>query len=277
MSDIEPQSPPEFSPELLAGYVLGDLTPQEIAIVETYLAAHPEQQAEVAKLMLPLDLLALTLPADNPPASLRAQILQSAAAETLVTAKPVEQFAAKSRQSWISLKSTTLRGRARAFAAGVGLLLLGGLGWNNYQLSHELAATKQDLKIAQIAKNTPKPQENVALVSLLQQPNNRFLTLKNMEGKSGMGMGSLVMVPSKSAAVLALQQIKPLPPGQVYRMWAIMGDEEMNCADFLPDANGKVLKQISLNHWEKAKKIMITIEQKSAKEAEGEVAIEGEI
>ena len=56
-----------------------------------------------------------------------------------------------------------------------------------------------------------------------------------------------------------------------------MGDEEMNCADFLPDANGKVLKQISLNHWEKARKIMITIEQKSAKEAEGEVAIEGEI
>jgi hypothetical protein len=268
MSDIEPQSPPEFSPELLAGYVLGDLTPKEIAIVEAYLAAHPEQQTEVANLMLPLDLLSLTLPADNPPASLRSQILQQAAAETVVTAKPVEQFAAKSRQSWISLQS---------IAAGAGLLLLAGLGWNNYQLSHELATTKQDLKIAQIAKDTPKPPDNLALVSLLQQPNNRFLTLKNMEGKSGMGMGSLVMVPSKSSAVLALQQIKPLPPGQVYRMWAIMGDEEMNCADFLPDANGKVLKQISLNHWEKAKKIMITIEQKSAKEAEGEVAIEGEI
>jgi Anti-sigma-K factor rskA len=268
MSDIEPQSPPEFSPELLAGYVLGDLTNAEIAIVETYLAAHPEQQSEVAKLMLPLDLLALTLPADNPPASLRSQILQSAAAETVVTAKPVEQFAVKSRQSWTSLQS---------IAAGVGLLLLAGLGWNNYQLSHELANVKQDLKTAQIAKNTPKPQDNLALVSLLQQPNNRFLTLKNMEGKTGMGMGSLVMVPNKSSAVLALQQIKPLPPGQVYRMWAIMGDEEMNCTDFLPDANGKVLKQISLNHWEKAKKIMITIEQKSAKEAEGEIAIEGEI
>jgi Anti-sigma-K factor rskA len=268
MSDTEPQSPPEFSPELLAGYVLGDLNASEIAIVEAHLVAHPEQQAEVANLMLPLDLLALTLPADNPSASLRSQILQSAAAETVETVKPVEQFVAKSRQSWISLKS---------IATGVGLLLLSGLGWNNYQLSHELANVKQDLKTAQIAKNTPKLQENIALVNLLQQPNNRFLTLKNMEGKTGMGMGSLVIVPNKSSAVLALQQIKPLPPGQVYRMWAIMGDEEMNCADFLPDANGKVLKQISLKSWEKAKKIMITIEQKSAKEAEGEVAIEGEI
>jgi hypothetical protein len=277
MSDTATPNPSEFSPELLAGYVLGDLTAAEMAIVEAYLAAHPDQQAEVAKLMLPLDLLSLTLPADNPPASLRSQILQQAAAETVVTTKSVERSETKISHSWISLRSTTLRGCARAFAAGVGLLLLAGLGWNNYQLSHELATTKQDLKIAQIAKNTPKPQDNLALVSLLQQPNNRFLTLKNMEGKTGMGMGSLVMIPNKSSAVLALQQIKPLPPGQVYRMWAIMGDEEMNCADFLPDANGKVLKQISLKHWEKAKKIMITIEQKSAKEAEGEVAIEGEI
>jgi Anti-sigma-K factor rskA len=267
MSDIEPQSPSEFSPELLAGYVLGDLNPSEIAIVEAYLAAHPDQQTEVAKLMLPLDLLSLTLPADNPPASLRSQILQSAAAEAVIN-QPIKQFAAKTGQSWSSLQS---------IIAGLGLLLLAGLGWNNYQLNHELATVKQDLKAIQIASNKPQPQDNLALVSLLQQPNNRFLTLKNMEGKTGMGMGSLVIVPNKSSAVLALQQIKPLPPGQVYRMWAIMGDEEMNCADFLPDANGKVLKQISLNHWEKAKKIMITIEQKSAKEAEGEVAIEGEI
>ncbi len=272
MSDISPQSLAESMPELLAGYVLGDLTPSEIAVVEAYLIEHPEQQAEVAKLMLPLDLISLTLPPDNPPTSLRSQILEQAAAETFattnVTTKPIEQVAAKFQQSWVSIKS---------IATGMGLLLLAGLGWSNYQLSHELATIKQDLKIAQIAQNTPKLQDNLALASLLQQPNNRFLTLKNMEGKTGMGMGSLVMVPSKSSAVLALQQIKPLPPGQVYRMWAIMGNEEMNCADFLPDANGKVLQQISLSHWEKARKIMITIEQKSAKEAVGEVAIQGEI
>jgi Anti-sigma-K factor rskA len=156
-------------------------------------------------------------------------------------------------------------------------LLVAGLGWNNYRLSQELASIKQDLRTSQVALKTRKSPDNLAVVSLLQEPNNRFLTLRNMEGKTGMGMGSLVMVPNKSSAVLALQQIKPLPPGQVYRMWAIMGEEEMNCVEFLPDANGKVLKQISLNHWEKAKKIMITIEEKQAKEPEGEVTIEGEI
>jgi hypothetical protein len=268
MSDIAASNPSEFSPELLAGYALGDLSPAEIALVEAYLAAHPEQQSEVASLMLPLDLLSLALPADNPPASLRQQILEVAAAETIAKTKPIEQFAAKSRQSWISMKS---------IATGLGLLLVAGLGWNNYRLSQELASIKQDLRTSQVALKTRKSPDNLAVVSLLQEPNNRFLTLRNMEGKTGMGMGSLVMVPNKSSAVLALQQIKPLPPGQVYRMWAIMGEEEMNCVEFLPDANGKVLKQISLNHWEKANKIMITIEEKQAKEPEGEVTIEGEI
>ena len=215
--------------------------------------------------MLPLDLLSLTLPANNPPASLRQQILQVAAAETAVTSTPVRQLEFKSQPTWKSI------------VTGLGLLLVAGLGWNNYRLSHELAAVKQDLKTSQIAQNSQKYKDSQSVVSLLQEPNNRFLTLKNMEGKTGMGMGSLVIVPNKSSAVLVLQQIKQLPPGQVYRMWAIMGDEEMSCADFLPDAEGKVLKHIPLNRWEKARKIMITIEQKQAKEAAGEVAIEGEI
>jgi hypothetical protein len=96
-----------------------------------------------------------------------------------------------------------------------------------------------------------------------------------MEGKS-MGMGSLVMVPYKSSSLLTLQKISPLPLGQVYRLWASAGDKEMPCADFLPDEKGKVLMKIPLTHWENVKKVMITIERKGAKEAECEVAIEGE-
>jgi hypothetical protein len=266
MSQLSPQFPPQPAPELLAGYVLGDLTESEIAVVEAYLTAHPDRQREILSLMMPLDLLSLTLPPDNPPPSLRQQILQ-AAAETVVN-QPAVPAAAPIRSkvpSW------------RSILTGLGLLLVTGLGWHNYRLSAELATVKQDLKIAQTANTSQSNRDPLSVISLLQEPNNRFIPLKNMSGKQGMGMGSLMMVPNKSAAVLALQQIKPLPPGQVYRMWAIMGDAEMNCADFLPDAQGKVSMQIPLNRWEKAKKVMITIEQKQAKEAEGEITIEGEI
>ncbi|MCY7368391.1 MAG: anti-sigma factor [Chamaesiphon sp.] len=261
MPDIAPLFPPELNPELLAGYVLGDLTPAEIKIVEAYLIAHPEQQAEIHSLMLPLDLLSLTLPADNPPPSLRTQILQSAAEQALIS-QPVTPLKVKSGRIW------------RSIFAGLGLTLMAGLGWHNYQLSHELAKVKQDLKTAKITQNQEDTKYQ-SVVSLLPQPNNRYFSLKNMQGKGG--MGSLVMVPNKSVAVLVLQNVAPLPPGQVYRMWAITGDEEMECADFAPDPEGRVLKQIPIKSWAAAKKITITIEQKEATEPEGEIAIEGEI
>jgi hypothetical protein len=268
MSDpsLPPTAGTESWSELLAGYVLGDLTPAEIDRVEAYLLAHPERQAEVTSLMLPLDLLPLTLPADRPSDSLRAQILQAATAGAEAVSGaliPLGEPQRKSMPLW------------KPIAMGLELLAIGWFGWYNYHLSQELATVKQDLKAAQIARQQPTPNHDRAVLSLLQQPNNRLVPLKNMPGQTG--AGSLIVVPTKSVAVLVLQNIKPLPPGQVYRTWAIMGDEEMSCADFLPDRDGKVFIQIPLDRLKKATKIMVTIEQKAAKAAAGEITIEGEI
>lgn len=262
MSDTNPLPTPESMPELLAGYVLGDLTPTELAIVEAYLAAHPDRQTELASLMLPLDLLPLSLPADLPPASLRQKILDVATAETTAPANTLRITTDRSRQFpwWRAI-------------GGLGVLLLGGLCWQNYRLSTELATVKQDLQTA-IASNQ-KSQEEKFLASLIPQPNNRFIPLKNMQGKSG--AGSLIVAPNKSVAVLVLQKVEPLPPGKVYRVWAIVGDKEFDCAHFVPDGDGKVSIKMPIDAWQKASKITITIEDKEAKEAEGEIAIEGAV
>jgi Anti-sigma-K factor rskA len=266
MTELTPQSPPEPWSELLAGYVLGDLTPTETSLVEEYLAADPARQAEVAALRLSLDLIPLALPADLPPASLRQQIIQIAENETVASTAPIDPLTAQpqTHQLWQSI------------LAGLGLLVCAGFGWNNYRLSQELAAVQQELQATRIAQTSQKYQTYQSVVTLLQQPNNRFFSLKNKEGKS-MGTGSLVIAPQKLSAVLTLQRILPLPQGQVYRMWAITGEEESACADFLPDAEGNVLIQVPLGHWEKANKVMIRIEQKGAQSTEGEVAIEGEV
>jgi hypothetical protein len=110
---------------------------------------------------------------------------------------------------------------------------------------------------------------------LLQQPNNRLIPLKNIPAQTG--AGSLLIVPQKSIAILILQQVKPLPPGQVYRTWATTGEQKRSCADFLPDKDGKVFMKIPLDRLKKANKLTVTIEQKSATAAAGEIAIEGEI
>jgi hypothetical protein len=266
MTETTPQSQPESWSELLAGYVLGDLNPAEIVLVDRYLAEHPEQQLEVAQLMLSLDLLPLTLPPDLPPADLKQQILQIAETESMVNMLPI----VRPKVQFQSIKLW------RTAIAGLGILILGGLGWQNYQLSQELATVKHELtntKLAHDRQNDRTTQTYQSVVSLLQEPNNRFLPLKSM-GKKPMGVGSLVMAPQKSSAILTLQQVPPIPAHQVYRVWAIMGDNEMACGDFVPDANGKVLMQLPFGSWKQTTKVMITIEDKTAVHAEGEVAIE---
>jgi hypothetical protein len=267
MTEITPQSQSEPWSELLAGYVLGDLTPAEMTLVEQYLAEHPEQQSEVASLLLPLDLLPLSLPADQPPVSLRHQIMQAATApsEKVVTATPALESPRQLRrlQLWL------------ATIAGLGTIICAGLGWQNYHLRQELAQTKRELISAASATNQPNSPTAATVVNILQQPNNRFLALKSM-GKKPMGMGSLVMAPQKASAVLTLQKVPPVPAGKVYRIWAILGNDEMACGDFVPDRTGQVLMELPLDSWNKVNKVTITIEDKGAVHAVGEIAIEGE-
>ena len=47
--------------ELLAGYVLGDLSPEEIVKVKEHLAQNPELRTEIANLETTLSLLPLSL------------------------------------------------------------------------------------------------------------------------------------------------------------------------------------------------------------------------
>ncbi len=273
MTEFTSPSPSEPWSELLAGYVLGDLTPAEVTLVEQYLADHPKQQAEVASLRLPLELMPLSLSPAQPPASLRQSIMQAATTPEAVQKKVVKA----------PVVPTVAAGPPKfkfglAALAGLGLSLSAALGWQNYHLHQELARTKQDLIQVAVATAPKQPNSPTAqtVVSLLQQPNNRFLSMKSM-GKKPMGMGSLVMAPQQAAAVLTLQKVPPLPIGKVYRVWAILGDGEMACGDFLPDAKGQVLMQLPLDSWGKVNKVTITIEDKSAVHAVGEIAIEGEI
>ena len=103
----------------------------------------------------------------------------------------------------------------------------------------------------------------------------RSLAIDGMDA-GGKSTGSLVMSPAMDTAVLVLQQVPPLPVGKVYRMWALMGAEEMACADFVPDKSGQVFQKISVKEWQSAKTVVVTIE--SAKESpipEGDAVMMG--
>ncbi len=75
-----PLSPQELQ-ELVAGYVLGDLTSAEAETFQTLLAEMPELQAEVISLQETLAMMPYGLDEVEPQGSLRSQILSAAQAE----------------------------------------------------------------------------------------------------------------------------------------------------------------------------------------------------
>ena len=210
---------------------------------------------------MPLELLPL-MPTNLPPDSLTSKMPQANTAPTSGALVSITQPPKKSRW-W------------QPIAAALELSLIAYFGWYNYRLSQELATVKQDLQTAQIAKQQPLVNQERSMLSLIQQPDNRPIPLKNIPAQTE--AGSLIVVPQKSIAVLILQKVKPLPPGQVYRAWAITGDRKKICADFLPDKDGKVSVQIPLDRLQKATKLTITIESKASIATAGEIIIESDI
>jgi anti-sigma-K factor RskA len=231
-------------PELLAGYVLGDLSPSEVALLEEYLATHPEAQSELEHLQTTLNLMPLALPASSPASELKQRLMQAAQPSA----------ASSSQKRWV--------GGFGAVVTALAATAIAGLGWQNYRLTQELASSRQDWQRQQ---------------AMLMQPSNRLLAIKGLDA-SQPSVGSLILVPASSQAMLTLKQVPPLPPGKVYRMWAYLKDQEQEiaCANFRPDRSGYVSQLLSLEKWQKVTTVIVTIEtEQESPEALGEAVMMG--
>ena len=279
---MEPLEPSEQLESLLAGYVLGDLTPEEVARVKQLLETDPEIAAEVDRLQSTLALLPLSLPSEAlPPTRLHANILQAAQSNTTAQISAANPY-------------STYRGiRQRRWAVALGSIAattIVALGIQTYQLQQRLAVARsqnlqlqQDLKIVQ-ANLAQLRQHDIAnsrelsryqqAVDLLRQPNSRFLNLKGMDSQPA--SGSLLIAPKIDKALLALRDVAPLPQGKVYRMWAIVNGKKVSCTDFKPNQKGEVFLEIPLDQWGAATEVVVTVEpERYEPQPVGEMVITG--
>lgn len=209
--------------ELLASYVLGDLTPEEVATVNQLLKTHPELEAEVSRLQKTLALFPLALPESSPSTTLGSQILQAASAS--VSDSPERTWNQVGRRA--KAKLGILGSVAAAFVVGLGLY--------SFRLNQQLAFTQAELSHYKEA------------IALLRQPNNRLVSLKGTN-TIPQASGSMVVVPNSEVAVLTLQNVAPLPKGQIYRLWAVADGKKIYCGEFQPDSQGKVFVEIPLDN-----------------------------
>jgi hypothetical protein len=182
--------------ELLAGYVLGDLSPEEVETFQQLVAADPDLNREVLHLQETLALMPYALPDEDPPAYLKQSILAAAEATqpdpvlTAVPSDPQPAQPAQPRRPW-----RLIAGGAIAAAA---LIVLGA---DNYQLRQSVAEKRE-------------------VIQALQNPDRFIYTLSGTEDLPD-AFGSLVIDTGAQRAFLLTQNLPPLPSDQAYRLWAI--------------------------------------------------------
>ena len=260
---MTPLEPSEQLENLLAGYVLGNLTPEEAAQLKQLLDHNPDLLTELRRLESTLAVIPLSLPVSSPSQQLETRILQAAEAEVSPATRSPAKAGSRMRLSW-------------QWGGAIAAVMIAGLGIETYWLHQTLAAAElenhhlhQQLATAQATLDRVRQTELATTrkelsryqqaVNLLRQPNNRVLNLRGTSSKSH-SSGSLVIVPTKSSAMLVLQDVETLPRGKVYRMWAFINGEKVSCADFKPNDRGEVFLQLPLDQWGGTTEVAVTVE-----------------
>jgi anti-sigma-K factor RskA len=205
--------PVDVSEDRLVEYVLGELRRDDAQALEGLMRTDPELAAEVRRLRQVFDLLPYAT-LEEPPVDLRDRILDAAAARAQSaktdTAPPKGRPAR--RVVW-----------SRFIAAAAAVVAL-AFGFDSWRTRQELALQRE-------------------VTTALQEPNvMRSFALAGTGPASGaVGRVALDLDAKKGAVVLKGMPV--LPPGEVYRLWAAVGDKSVPCGQFTANQDGAVLAQ----------------------------------
>jgi anti-sigma-K factor RskA len=183
--------------DLLPGYALGALDPDELRLMERHLQSCSSCQRELQDFELIEDGLLQATPLMTPPAHLRDRLSKSLAAarETRPTpVAPKRNFF--SWRSWLPL------------ATGLVAVVLFAINLGTYgqlrALQNEQAALQKQLLTSQTA------------LELVSRPDGQTMQVKG-EG----GSGSLITGDNLNTGVLYAQGLASLDPSQTYQVWLI--------------------------------------------------------
>lgn len=201
---------PDDRDELLTRYVLGDLPPAEARAFEADLAHDPELAREVAELRSTFDALAYDAVAAPPP-DLKARVLAAAAPAS----RPFPVRAGS--RGWVTWP--------RVVGVIAAALIL-AVGLDNARLRRDLAL-QQDV------------------MTTLQQPNVLMsFALTGVDG--GGAVGRVVLDLDAKKAAIVIRDLPALPSGEVYRLWARVGEQHVPCGNLTAGADGTVLAQLPI-------------------------------
>ncbi|MBT9317633.1 anti-sigma factor [Leptothoe spongobia] len=229
-----PNPLPEEKRMLLAGYVLGDLVPEERERVEQLVLDDPVMLKELQALQASFEVMPQGLVPVVPPAHLRERIVMRSS-KAVGVREPREP---EVRQS---------RGKIWPVLVGVVAISTLALAMDNLRLRNQLA---QRIKSDRVA-------------SILQQPNSRLIALT---GDGNDAAGTLLFTPGNwQEVIVSLGDLPPLPPEEIYRMWLMLENGTViYCGEFNTQNDGSVFVRFTPDETPpkgvKATQLLVTID-----------------
>jgi anti-sigma-K factor RskA len=209
---------------LMTRYVLGELQGEEARELDQLVREQPELRGAIARLQRAFGLIPYAVVSEPPP-HLRARILE-AARRVDAEARPAPPATSiVDASKTVPLRQARVLSIARVVGS-IAALLIVALAWDGYRLRQELQL-----------------QQDVA--TTLQQPNVVHQFALRGTGIS-LAAGTAVLDLDAKRAAVAIRGLPKLPPGQVYRLWARVGDAAVPCGQFNADADGAVTSQFTI-------------------------------
>lgn len=198
--------------ELLAGYALNALSPEETAELEHYLRQHPELEQQLSELQAVMGYLGQAFQ-ESAPASLRTRILSIPHLSPAPTSAPATP---QHRWSW------------RSPCGAIAALLIVGLSIDNVLLRQRLTALQVEF--------TPASTEENYVFHLAGTAEATPASAK-------------VIVDIHAGEVLmGVQNLPPLPPQETYQLWAFTADQTgILCGRFNTDETGQAIAHFSVS------------------------------
>ncbi len=205
----KPEHPHSIEEQLAAGFVMGNLAPEEALEFQQLLVENPDLAVEVDRLQEVLDQVLYGLNEVEPPQHLQQAILTAAS-------HPTNQTLVLKRYEFPWGK----------IIGSVAALLILWLGIENYQLRH-------DLRLAQ------------DINTLLQHSDTRLFSLQGLN-LANTASGSFVLNLEQQKGAIAIQNLPTPPTGRVYRLWAIVDGDKIPCGQLSANSHGKVIEKFSM-------------------------------
>ncbi|PZO15714.1 MAG: hypothetical protein DCF25_13240 [Leptolyngbya foveolarum] len=225
--------------DLIAGYVLNDLTREEAVRLRQLLAEDPACSEEVKSFEEAFALLPYDLPTVEPSPRLKANILKAAACsipETVAKPQPsnvVPIIAPQHQRRWSA--------RIPAISTSIAAITLAALGFNLIQLSQrsqQLQATNTEL--TQLRNELKANQSTIAQLS---NPDTQVQTLIGSVPNptdSRLPTARLLIKPGDPEVILVAQDLPKLSADQIYRLWSVTDTSSPPeyCGQFRQNAEG---------------------------------------